>query len=362
MILYQWPPAEIVTSAEPIEFVRNGVDTQVSQDTVTPSNSRPLPVGVLNISGSQINPLTDTELRATPVPVSASSLPLPSGAATAANQTTQISELQDIEADIEAMSAKLPATLGQKTMANSLAVVIASDQSAVPVSAASLPLPTGAATEATLSSLNGKVANDFGASSGAVRTASQVGNSTGAADFNSGAAGAQTLRTVLATRHEAAATPLASRLSDGADFISSEALAASQKTVSTLTKMLTTLGVMLGWDGTAHREIAVTTTGLVKTTTGTGSAQADGGSVSNATVDATADTVSAPANAIGFILAADDDNADPIYWAIGSTATSTNGQRMAPGRDSGFVPCGANISVLGSANNPRYNIQWFTRS
>jgi len=37
---------------------------------------------------------------------------------------------------------------GQKTMANSIPVAIASDQSAVPVSASSLPLPTGASTSA----------------------------------------------------------------------------------------------------------------------------------------------------------------------------------------------------------------------
>ena len=42
-------------------------------------------------------------------------------------------------------------TLGQKPMATSTPVVIASDQSAVPISAVSLPLPSGAATEATLS-------------------------------------------------------------------------------------------------------------------------------------------------------------------------------------------------------------------
>lgn len=40
-------------------------------------------------------------------------------------------------------------------------------------------------------------------------------------DTNSGAAGTSTLRSVLATRHEAAATPLALRLSDGSAFISS---------------------------------------------------------------------------------------------------------------------------------------------
>ncbi len=51
-----------------------------------------------------------------------------------------------------------------------------------------------------------------------LRTASQVGNATGAADFGSGAAGAQTLRTVLATRHEAAATPVATRPGNGTAF------------------------------------------------------------------------------------------------------------------------------------------------
>lgn len=52
-------------------------------------------------------------------PISAVSLPLPTGAAT--------------EATLSAISAQLPSTLGQKTMANSFAVVIASDQSAIPV-------------------------------------------------------------------------------------------------------------------------------------------------------------------------------------------------------------------------------------
>lgn len=47
--------------------------------------------------------------------------------------------------------------LGQALMAASVPVTIASNQSAVPVSASSLPLPTGAATESTLSTLNAKV-------------------------------------------------------------------------------------------------------------------------------------------------------------------------------------------------------------
>lgn len=68
-------------------------------------------------------------------------------------------------------------------------------------------------------------------------------------------------RTLLSTRHETVTTPLASRLSDGTDYISSESIAAAQKAVSTLTKTISTLGIMLGWDGDEHREIAVNASG-----------------------------------------------------------------------------------------------------
>lgn len=94
-------------------------------------------------------PLTDTQLRATAVPVSAAALPLPSGAATSGLQTTGNTSLASIDGKF--------GSLGQKAMAGSAPVVLASDQSALPVTVASLPLPSGAATESTLSTLNGKV-------------------------------------------------------------------------------------------------------------------------------------------------------------------------------------------------------------
>lgn len=148
------------------------------------------------------------------VSVSAVSLPLPSGAATSANQATEITSLSSID-------GKLPATLGQKAMAASMAVVVASDQSAIPVSVASLPLPSGAATAAnqateiaslasidgkvstsakqdtgntSLASVDGKLANAYGSAAGALRTAAQIGNASAVADFNAGVTGAQTLR------------------------------------------------------------------------------------------------------------------------------------------------------------------------
>lgn len=69
-----------------------------------------------------------------------------------------------------------------------------------------ISLPTGASTlaaqntgNASLSSIDGKLNNNYGVSSGALRTASQIGNTTGAAAFNAGTTTAQTLRVVLPT-------------------------------------------------------------------------------------------------------------------------------------------------------------------
>lgn len=86
-------------------------------------------------------PLTDTQLRAAAVPVSgtffqatqpvsAVSLPLPTGAATSAKQDTAQTRLDLLAADAT-ITARL-GTLGQKAMSGSAPVVIASNQTAVP--------------------------------------------------------------------------------------------------------------------------------------------------------------------------------------------------------------------------------------
>lgn len=74
--------------------------------------------GLLRVDGSGVTQ-----------PISASTLPLPTGASTSVLQTSG-------NATLSAISLQLPATLGQKTSANSLAVVLASDQSAIPVTSA----------------------------------------------------------------------------------------------------------------------------------------------------------------------------------------------------------------------------------
>lgn len=97
-------------------------------------------------------PLTDAQLRASAVPVSAASLPLPTGAATEATLLSVDSRLSSIDTKLaNPMPVSGPLTDAQLRA------------SAVPVSAASLPLPTGAATEATLSAMSAKLPAALGA-------------------------------------------------------------------------------------------------------------------------------------------------------------------------------------------------------
>lgn len=132
---------------------------------------------------------------------------LPTGASTSALQTTGNTSLSSID-------TKTP-PLGAADTANSTPVTMATDQSPIsvngsgftqPISAAALPLPTGASTAAhqvsgntLLSSIDAKIVNDYGPASSGIRTASQIGNGTGAADFDAGNSSGQTLRTVIAS-------------------------------------------------------------------------------------------------------------------------------------------------------------------
>ena len=72
---------------------------------------RALLAGTLNVSG----PLTDTQLRAAAVAISAASLPLPTDAATSANQTTANTSLSGIDGGIGGASAAAAGDTGAST-------------------------------------------------------------------------------------------------------------------------------------------------------------------------------------------------------------------------------------------------------
>lgn len=84
------------------------------------------------------------------------------------------------------------------------------------------------------------------------------------------------------------------------------------------------------------------------------------GSAAGATVS-TVQTLTAPANAVGFVLMNMDTSTTNMRWAIGRTATTTLGQQLQPGRDTGFVPAGANISIIAESGTVTYDIQWVSQ-
>ena len=200
------------SASAPINFSLDGFITPVSLDTVTPANSRPLPVELINPGGAEDSyntgnadagtqrvvlasnqpvvavsgPLTDTELRATAVPVSGTfwqatqpvSGPFLTDAELRASAVTVSGPLTDTQlrassvpvsgpfltnAELRAAAVPVSGTFWQVTQPVSGPLTDTELRaSAVPVSAASLPLPAGAATEATLSAQSAKLPATLG--------------------------------------------------------------------------------------------------------------------------------------------------------------------------------------------------------
>jgi hypothetical protein len=124
---------QLRASAVPV----SGTVTATGPLTDTQLRATPVPVsGAVTATG----PLTDTQLRASAVPVSAAALPLPSGAATEAGNL----------ATIAAKDFATQATLASVLTELQLKADLLETQ---PVSAASLPLPSGAASDAGLAAL-----------------------------------------------------------------------------------------------------------------------------------------------------------------------------------------------------------------
>lgn len=399
----------------PLQVDSNGrlkVDAAVSEVATAADGSSSLPTTTKVVSGwdgSNVQVLKTDSTGSLQVDVESSALP--SGAATSANQTTANASLSSIDGKlsqdfgVSSAAVRTAAILGNASgaldygsgadsaqtvrvsanihhngtdlaynagnaSAQTLRTVIATDQSAIPASqsgtwnindiSGTISLPTGAATAArqdtgntslgnidtdtttiatNTTSLDGKVANNYGAATGAVRTAAQVGNASGVADFNAGNASAQTLRTVIAT--DQSALPVSQsgtwsvRTQDGSGNATTSSAAGSTRPIDV-----------------AVRDSAGNLVNPV--TFGTS------GSQSNATVS-TVITLTAPANAMGFLLTNLDTSTANIRWAVGATASASVGTQLQPGRDTGFIPAGADISVCSESGTQNYSVQWLIK-
>lgn len=206
----------------PVSFLKNGVTTSVSEDTVTPANSIPLPIAIFDSAGN-------------PVPMSL----------------------------------------------------------------------------------------DFGALASAIRIAAQIGNVTGAADFNAGASGAQTLRVS-----------------------------------ANITRNGTELSYNAGVTDANTQRVVLPTDMPAIATKAPVNAAGFYDEITNLTT--AAQTFTAPANAVGFVIEALSDNTNNVRYKIGAAATTTSGMRLEPGRSENFNngPA-ANVSVIAEAGtNQAVTIQW----
>jgi hypothetical protein len=305
------------------------------------------------------------------IQVDVESSALPSGAATSAKQ--------------DILAALFPSSLGQKTMANSLACTLASDQSALavtgtfwqatqPVSAASLPLPTGAATSAKQPALG-----TAGTASADVITVQGIASMTalkvdGSAVTQPISAAALPLPSGAATsaKQDTGNTSLSSidgkitAVNTGAVVVSSSALPTGASTSALQTTGNTSLSSIDGKLGSLGQKAMAASAPVVIASdqsavsvkpsngaTGSGSAAA-------ATVS-TVITLSKPSNAIGFVLMNLDTSTANVRWALGRTATTTLGQQLQPGRDTGFIPAAIDVSLVAESGTQNYDIQWIAQ-
>jgi hypothetical protein len=129
----------------PTKFVKDGIDVEVTEDTVTPANNLPLPVKITSTTGD--------------INITAGDLNVQLSHAGANYDSTRIGDGTNLLGVSAAGEAKvLDATAHTKLDSLLTELQLKADLTETqPVSAASLPLPTGAATEVTLSALNTKV-------------------------------------------------------------------------------------------------------------------------------------------------------------------------------------------------------------
>lgn len=366
----------IVTTQGPMQFILNGSPVTVNYDTVTPANTRAIPVKLTDVTG-------DINITAGDLNVQLSH----SGATPDSVQVGDGTNVLGITASNEAKvvdavnGAKLDALLTELQLKADLT-------DTQPVSAASLPLPTGAATEAkqdtgntSLSSIDGKLttlnAKDFATET----TLSAINgklNSLGQKDS------ANSVPTVLSTAQQTiletirnsldildnivngsnqaevrladlngAATEATLSSIDGKDF-------ATETTLATIDGKLASLGQST-MSGSMPVVIASNQTPIDTKE----SINNEGSGVSNTAINGSTSTSLTPtiSNPIEVIVQADENNTDNIRIGLGFTPTNSLGIKLLAGQTEKFKFSGAvqAITENGASTGQKINVIFLGR-
>lgn len=138
----------------------------------------------------------------------------------------------------------------------------------------------------------------------------------------------------MAARHESASTPLSVRQSSGTAFLSSIALTVAQLTSGALAAIGMTASVIMGWDGATHRELAVDTSGQLKTVdqTSSGTVSVSKITVSTAAIRATVAGTAPNAARKRLIISPLKTNTGAIFLGSSSVTTATGIEIIGPDR------------------------------
>jgi hypothetical protein len=239
-------------------------------------------------------------------------------------------------------------TLGQKASASSAPVVIASDQSAVPASQSGVW---------NINNVSGTVSLPTGASTSALQT---TGNSTLSSILSN-----QTNGTQVVSQSSGANLHVNVDNFPGTQPISGT-VTANQGTspwvenVSQFGGNLVVTGI--GASGAGIPRVTVSSDSSVHTVPQINT----NGSVSNSTTvtNTSATTFTPPANAVGFVVESESSNTVNLRYACGTTATTSVGMLLEPGRDSGYIPSSGTVTVIcaTAATNQAASIQWVLTS
>jgi len=249
-------------------------------------------------------PLTDTQLRASAVPVSLASIPLGTGAATEAKQDTQITAAGSTNTKLDTLIAKDFATSAKQDTGNTSLGSIDTKLSSQ-------------ATATNQTSTNTKLDTIITNTTSIATAANQTTTNTRLGDLTETAPASDTASSGLNGRLQRIAQRITS-------LIALIPTSLGQKT------MANSFAVTLASDQPA---LPTTETAMAATY------QED------LTVGAGAETFTAPANAKWCKIYADDTNTVNIRVKIGGTATTSSGIQFQPGRSEDYFAVG-NISYI----------------
>lgn len=341
-------------------------------------------------------------------PVSAASLPLPTGAATSANQSTEITALGTINTTLgspfqaggsigntsfiatQSSGANLHVDIDNFPAIQPVSgtVAVSNFPATQPISAVSLPLPAGAATSAIQT--NGTQTTQIvqGGNTAAVTASSalKVDGSAVTQPVSGTVAVTQSTSPWVNNITQFGSNPVITgagasgvgiprvTVSNDSNILATQSGTWNINNISGTISLPTGAATAAGLtDGTQKTQIvdgsgnviASTSNALnvdVTNTIATSAPVNTNGSFSQAGISV-ATTIAKPANAIGFLLEADSANTDFMRWTdSNSTASATNGMKLEPGRDTGFMPMAHDLSICPNSGTQTYTIQWVLSS